>query len=95
MTLHPSKDSTGEQSVDQWQSLYRYESASTKEEFGALLLEHLQDISTNLRGLAKVHEESLDTLVEQQRDLLGVARQMNKALRDLADTLSGDHLTPD
>ena len=65
------------------------EASWTKEALVALL-EHMQDISIALRGLTRLHEESLDAVVEQQSELLGVAKQLNKTLLYLADTLAED-----
>ena len=50
-----------------------------------MLLEHIQDISVNLHALLGVHEELLDASVEQQRELLVVAKSIEKSLAHLAD----------
>ena len=48
------------------------------------LLEVGQDISANLRGLLRVHEEWLGTTVEQQLEILNVAKSIERSLADLA-----------
>ena len=59
-------------------------SAKAGETLGAFL-EHTENISVNLRALLRVHEEWLDASAEQQRDLLGVAKSIEKSLAYLAD----------
>ena len=59
-------------------------SAKTGETLGAFL-EHTENISVNLRALLRVHEEWLDASAEQQRELLGVAKSIEKSLVYLAD----------
>jgi len=49
-------------------------------------LEHTENISVNLRAILRVHEEWLDASAEQQRELLGVAKSIEKSLAYLADT---------
>ena len=49
-------------------------------------LEHTESISVNLRALLRVHEEWLDASAEQQQELLGVAKSIEKSLGYLADT---------
>ena len=66
----------------------------TRQAAGAFL-ELAQDISTNLRGLLRVHEEWLSESVEQQRELLLVARSLDKTLAELADTLAAVRLRPE
>ncbi|MCZ6891153.1 MAG: hypothetical protein O7F09_01410 [Chloroflexi bacterium] len=58
-------------------------------------LELAQDISVNLRGLMRVQDEWLSESAEQQRELLLVARNLNKTLADLADTLAAVRLRPE
>ena len=48
-------------------------------------LEHTENISVNLRALLRVHEEMLDASVEQKRDLLNVAKNIERSLAYLAD----------
>ena len=54
------------------------------------LLEVAEDISTNLRVLRvlpEVHEEWLSALVQQQQELLLVAKSIDSTLADLADRI--------
>ena len=57
-------------------------------EAAGAFLELAQDISANLRGLLQVHEEWLSESAEQQRELVLVARSLNKTLAELADTVA-------
>ena len=57
-------------------------------EAAGAFLELAQDISANLRGLLHVHEEWLSESAEQQRELVLVARSLNKTLAELADTVA-------
>ena len=50
------------------------------------LLEAAQDLSAIHLGLLKVHEEWLSETVEQQSELLLVAKSIDKTLADLADS---------
>ena len=61
----------------------------------ASLAEHAQDISTNLRGLTQAHQQSLDTMVEQQGKLLDVAREISKTLRYLSEAASFPDPSPE
>ena len=61
----------------------------------ASLAEHAQDISSNLRGLTHGHQQSLDTMVEQQGELLDVAREMSKTLRYLSEAASFPDPSPE
>ena len=58
-------------------------------------LELAQDISTNLRGLLRVHEEWLSESMEQQRELILMARSLDRTLAELEDTLSAVRLRPE
>ena len=62
---------------------------SLEEDWGreatAGLLELAQDISVNLRGLLRLQEEWQETTAEQQRELLMVAKSIDRTLRDLSD----------
>ena len=58
-------------------------------------LEIAQDISTNLRGLLRVQEEWLSETEQQQRELLLVAKSLDKTLAELADTLAAVRLQPE
>ena len=49
-------------------------------------LEVAQDVSANLGALVRVHEEWLGETTEQQRDLILVAKNIDRTLKDLADT---------
>ena len=49
-------------------------------------LESARDISATLRTLVQLEQERQDATVEQQRELLQVARSIEKTLADLADT---------
>ena len=60
---------------------------SAGEAIGAFL-EVAQDISGNLRGLLRVQEEWTDATVEQQRELILVARSIEKTLAELTDTVA-------
>ena len=51
------------------------------------LLELAKDISLNLRGLLRAQEESLGDTAEQQRELLTIARSIDRSLADMADSL--------
>ena len=62
-----------------------YASAKAGETLGTFL-EHAENMSVNLRALLRVHEEWLDASAEQQRELLGVAKSIEKSLAYLADT---------
>ncbi len=55
------------------------------------LLEATHDISVHLRGL----EEYLDETVEQRRELVLVAKNTDKTLAQLADTVATTHGKPD
>ena len=57
----------------------------TEEALGALL-EAAQDISGNLGALVRAQEEWQGTSTDQQRDLVLVAKIIDRTLRDLADT---------
>ncbi len=57
----------------------------TEEALGALL-EAAQDISGNLGALVRAQEEWQGTSTDQQRDLVLVAKNIDRTLRDLADT---------
>ena len=56
----------------------------------AVLLEYAQDISASLRGLLRVQEERIDTILEQRSELLLVARTIEKTLAELGDTIAAD-----
>ena len=57
-------------------------------EFLGAALEVAQDIPANLRALQRVLEEWRDATVEQQGELLLVAKRIDKTLTDLADTVA-------
>jgi hypothetical protein len=59
-------------------------SAKAGETLGAFL-EHTENISVSLRAILRNHEEMLDASVEQQRELLMVAKSIEKSLAHLAD----------
>ena len=63
------------------------EPALGKEALGALL-ELAQDTSGNLRSLLRGQEEWLGATVEHQRELLLVARNIDRTLADMADAIS-------
>ena len=54
----------------------------------ATLLEIGSDISSNLRGLARVQEEWLGSSAEQQRETMLLLRSIDGTLRDLADSVA-------
>ena len=54
----------------------------------AAVLELGQDISGNLRALARVHEESLSAREEYQQEFLSVTRSIDRTLSYLADVLA-------
>ena len=53
-----------------------------------------QDIAANLRALSQVHEEGLDEIAEQQRELSVTARSIDKTLKELGDEMAHGQ-TPD
>ena len=57
------------------------------------LLELTEDISRSMRGLLRVHEEWLGETAEQQRELLLVAKSIDRTLGQLGDNLPADRLT--
>ena len=59
------------------------------------LLEATHDISVHLRGLLQAQEEYLDETVEQRRELVLVAKNIDKTLAQLADTVATTHGKPD
>ena len=61
----------------------------------AAFLELAQDISANLRGLLHVHEGWLSKSAEQQRELVLSARNLDRSLAELADTLAAVRLPPE
>lgn len=63
------------------------ETGLTREVLGTLL-ELTQDISINLRALQRVQEDSLGATMEQQSELLLVAKSIDRTLADLADTVA-------
>ena len=60
------------------------EALSPNETLGCLV-ELGQDISLNLRGLLRMQEEWRSTTAEHQREMLLIARSIDRCLRDLAD----------
>ena len=60
--------------------------ANRTEEALGTFLEVAQDVSANLGALVRVHEEWLGETTEQQRDLVLVANDIYRTLKDLADT---------
>ena len=77
-------DLDGRAPAIQLPSGYPLEITLTREVTGALL-EALHDISGNLRGLLRVEEERLNATVEQQGELLLVAKSIARTLAELAD----------
>ena len=63
------------------------QAGSAPEALGSLL-ELADDIPTNLRALLRVHEEWFDATGEQQRELLVMAKDINRTLADIADSLA-------
>ena len=49
-------------------------------------LDIARDVASNLRAMLRSHEEWSQATQDQQRDLLLVARNIERSLRDLADT---------
>ena len=49
------------------------------------LLEVASDISGHLKELKHLHDESIDAVVEQQREMLTVMKGIGRSLDDLAD----------
>ena len=73
------------------QSPGRAPEAGLAEEALGAFLELAQDISVNLRGLLRVQEEWLGTSVEQQRELLLIAKNIEKTLAELAGLAGSAH----
>ena len=69
--LSPSPDYTAE--------------GSMAKEVQEALLERAQDVTESLRSLRQVHEEVLVATVEQQAELLQVAKSIDRSLTALAD----------
>ena len=63
---------------------------STKAAIGAFF-EVAQDISGTLRGLLRIQDEWMGTTVEQQRELLLVAKSIEKDLVELTDVVATAH----
>ena len=63
-------------------------SPSSPEDPLAVALELAQDVSVSLRALPRVHEEWLERAVEQQKEMLHVAKNIEKSIRDFADVLA-------
>ena len=57
------------------------------ETLGALL-DLVRDSSVNLRGLLRLHEEWLGETVEHQRELLALAKSIDRTLADLGDSVA-------
>ena len=70
------------------------EAGADKEVVGGLF-ELGQDISVNLRGLLRAQEEWLDATVAHQRELLLVAKNIERTLSELTDSLSTARPTPE
>ena len=58
------------------------------------LLELAQDIPTSLRGLLRVQEEWLRATMEQHRELMLVAKSIDRTLTDMGDSLAKGPSTP-
>ena len=69
--------------------------SALKAEAISTLLEVGKDISSNLRGLARVQEDWLGSSAEQQREMMMLLRSIDGTLRDLADSVAELAQTPD